>query len=806
MKKIYLLFAVVLFFVSGSAQVINFPDPVFKARLVSASTTNLYALDDQGQSIIIDTNNDDQIDVNEAALAYRLNIERTLQTDAITNLSGIENFVNLRVLYCQGNDLTQLNLQSLTHLEELNCGDNILTVLNIVGMTSLKKIELRGNQFQTIDFSGLSNLEWLNLTSNPLQNLDLMPLINLKAFSCHYSPLSSIDLSGLTNLTNVGCNFNDNLTNINISGCYNLVEILCYWNNLDTLQMDGCYNLKSIGCGDNNLGEVDLSSLINLEQFACADNHIAHLDLSHQPKLKDVYCPDNNMLTLNLKNGITELITNLTNNYNLEYICADETEIPTLISYLASSSILGCEVNSYCTFNPGGNYFTISGSNTFDGNSNGCDAGDNVFSNLLFKILDTTTAIQNRYISDYSGAYAIPFTLGSYTLTPIIENPAYYTVSPSNINTTFSADSNSLIQDFCISPNGNHPDMEISMLPIDLPRPGFNSNYKIIYKNKGTQTQSGTISFTFNDAVLDLINANPTVSAQAINALNWNFTDLQPFESREITLTLNANSPQEIPPVNGGDILNFTALINSSLADETPGDNTFALNQTVVNSFDPNDKTCLQGNTITPEMVGKDVHYLIRFENTGTANAENVVVKDMIDTTKFDVNSLIPIDGSHSFVTRISNNNKVEFIFENINLPFDDANNDGYVAFKIKTKPTLVVGDSFSNTASIYFDYNFPIITDPAVTTVALLANSDFAFENYFNIYPNPANDVLNIETKQTISVTSINIYNTLGQVVLVIPNAQQTQSVDVSSLKTGNYLMKVNSDKGSSSVKFVKM
>jgi hypothetical protein len=89
---------------------------------------------------------------------------------------------------------------------------------------------------------------------------------------------------------------------------------------------------------------------------------------------------------------------------------------------------------------------------------------------------------------------------------------------------------------------------------------------------------------------------------------------------------------------------------------------------------------------------------------------------------------------------------------------------------------------------------------------VALLANQDFAFEDYFKIYPNPANDLLNIDTKQTIKVTSINIYNTLGQIVLVIPNAQQTKSVDVSSLKTGNYFVKINSDKGSSSVKFVKM
>jgi hypothetical protein len=108
-------------------------------------------------------------------------------------------------------------------------------------------------------------------------------------------------------------------------------------------------------------------------------------------------------------------------------------------------------------------------------------------------------------------------------------------------------------------------------------------------------------------------------------------------------------------------------------------------------------------------MVGKYVHYKVRFENTGTANAQNIVVNDMIDADKFDVDSLIPLDGSHAFVTRIKGN-KVEFLFEGINLPFDDINNDGYLVFKIKAKPTLVLGDTFSSTASIYFDYNFPVV------------------------------------------------------------------------------------------------
>jgi hypothetical protein len=142
---------------------------------------------------------------------------------------------------------------------------------------------------------------------------------------------------------------------------------------------------------------------------------------------------------------------------------------------------------------------------------------------------------------------------------------------------------------------------------------------------------------------------------------------------------------------------------------------------------------------------------------------------------------LIPINASHSYVTRITGN-KVEFIFENINLPFDDATNDGYIVFKIKTLPTLALGDSFSNSASIYFDYNFPIVTDPAVTTFAVLGTEDFVFNNYLRVYPNPTNDVLNLTAKQAIELQSIAV-----------------------NLTARNYVLSVVSDKGTFNLKFIK-
>jgi uncharacterized repeat protein (TIGR01451 family) len=212
----------------------------------------------------------------------------------------------------------------------------------------------------------------------------------------------------------------------------------------------------------------------------------------------------------------------------------------------------------------------------------------------------------------------------------------------------------------------------------------------------------------------------------------------------------------------------------------------------------------VEGHNLPINDVGKYLHYVIRFENTGTANAETVVVRDVIDTSKFDMSTLRPLSGSHSFTTKISNTNLVEFIFENINLPFDDASNDGYVAFKIKTKPTLTIGTNISNTANIYFDYNLPVITNTYTTTVFNpLSVDSFEFSDVYALSPVPTMNTLTITTKQDVIMSSVGIYNTIGQLVLSVKDPNEV--IDVSGLKTGVYFIKITSDKGTLSSRFIK-
>nr|WP_315222800.1 T9SS type A sorting domain-containing protein [uncultured Flavobacterium sp.] len=593
-----------------------------------------------------------------------------------------------------------------------------------------------------------------------------------------------------------------------ISKFTRLQRLRCSNNQITTLDLSDLTNLYNLYCDNNKLTSLNLNGLKNMYSVDCSNNELVTLDVSTSPLLQGLDCSNNyELVSLFMKNGTKEILypESFYETPKLQYICADEFEfkyVQDLLNYNAPHNKF--QINSYCSFTPGGKFYTLEGASKFDEKADGCDISDSVYPNLNFSITDGT--LKTNIVSNTFGDYSIAVTSGTHTITPILEKPSYFSISPISKTISFSSQTSPVVQDFCIAAKGIHNDLEILIIPIERARPGFNVRYKIIYKNKGTQTQSGSVKLTFNDAVLDLIAVNPLATTQTTNNLSWNFPNLRPFEIREITFTLKVNSPMETPAVNDGYLLVYNAAIIGSLTDETPKDNSVVLNQTVVNSFDPNDKTCLEGAIITPTLIGEYVHYMIRFENTGTYQAENIVVKDIIDLSKFDISTLIPTSSSHSFITKISEGNKVEFIFENINLPFDDANNDGYVAFKIKTKSNLRVGDSFTNEANIYFDYNFPILTNKATSKFQnTLGTSDFEFSNYFTLYPNPASDLLNIGTTQNIEIKALEIYDILGQVVIAIPNAQKVSNIDVSKLKTGNYFIKVKSDKGSSSMKFIK-
>ncbi|XCF06215.1 T9SS type A sorting domain-containing protein [Tamlana crocina] len=743
--------------------------------------------------------------------------------------SNISKLTNLKTLKSSSNQISDINISTLANLEELNLYNNKLTTLDISSLTKLKKLTCNYNQLTNLDVSNLIDLENLTCNYNLLNNLMVGGLTKITRLICNNNKINNLDISSAINLDYLNCDYNE-LASLNVDNLYKIKTINCSNNQISSLNVENLNALQSLKCSFNNLTSLDVSNLEALEFLHCNDNkleslsiensnvalikchnnNLTELDCTTAYNLDHLECNDNKLVTLFLKNGINETTfnestttINFENNPNLEYICADDFEISKIQELIDLYGYSGCEVNTYCSFTPGGESFVIEGQNILNQNGGDCSDAVPFYANVKYNV--SSSEINGQFISNFSGSFKTSVNKGSYSVTPILENPEFFKISPEVLTVNFPDDGFSVAQNFCITPNGTYNDLEVIIIPITRARPGFNSEYKIIYKNKGNQTLSGSIEIDFQDDILDLTSSSPEVSTQSNGSLTWNYSNLQPFQSNEISIIFNINTPLETPSVNDGDILNFTASISPITGDYTETDNTFTLNQTVVNSFDPNDKTCLEGNTITPDLIGNYVHYLIRCENTGSAEAVNVIVKDVIDGNKLDINSLMVTGSSHPMVTEINGDN-VEFIFEEINLPFDDANNDGYVSFKIKTLPTLQIGDIFENEAEIYFDYNAPIITNKYATKISnSLSNSKNHDVNCLSLYPNPSEDKISVNTKRAIEL--ISFYDVWGQLVLQIPFPEYTMNTEVSTdkLSSGNYFVKVKTNLGNHTIKFTK-
>ncbi|WP_343607527.1 DUF7619 domain-containing protein [Chryseobacterium oranimense] len=820
MKKIY-FFVLFLAHLSLIAQIVNIPDPQFKAKLLSGTATNHITQNLAGNWISMDLNNDGEIQLSEAANIRNINIYSSNGNSfPISSIEGIKSFTNLEYLdvsdcpgilsvdisgmltvklasFTNNVNMTSANFTGCPLLENINVSNSAIVNLDISNLPKMNILTCNGGKLQTINYAGSTTMKYLLCSDNEISSIDVSSLVDLYSFNITGNLLTSLDVSNLTKLETLNCPANQ-LTSINLQNTPKLKYLEASFNNLSTINLSQSPALNYLRIINNQLTTIDLSNVPLLQTLFLNNNQLTSLDISHNTILNSFNAPNNNLQKILMKNG-RNTSGLYQNNPNLSYICCDDSEINQTIAYNNSNGYNNVIVNSYCSFTPGGTFYTIQGNTKYDLNGNGCDPADQNKSFQKFNVTGGGTS--GSIVSNNSGNYSIPVLAGAHTITPVLENPAYFSIYPANFTANFPAMASPLTQNFCITANGSHPDLEIVIIPLNSAVPGFNSDYKIVYKNKGTTMQSGTVGFSYNDSIMDFVSSTVTPDAQSTGSLTWNFTGLLPFETREVKIKFELNTPTDTPPVNDGDVLNYMAQINGA-PDDTPSDNTFTLNQTVVNSLDPNDKTCLEGTMIAQTLVGDYVHYLIRFENQGTANARNIVVKDVIDASKFDISTLTPLNASHSFVTRITGNT-AEFIFDNIQLPFDDANNDGYISFKIKTKSTLNMGDAFSNTASIYFDYNAPIITNTYTTTVRnVLAVSETKTGNEnISIYPNPVEDTLYIKSGE--EIIKVEIYDASGRILNT--TGVKANSVNVTGLAKGNYLIKLFTKDKTMVQKFIK-
>lgn len=443
---------------------------------------------------------------------------------------------------------------------------------------------------------------------------------------------------------------------------------------------------------------------------------------------------------------------------------------------------------------------SISGNVKFNVNNDNCATGINYPTRRI-----TITSGPDTYSSytNNSGNYSI-----------LIPNNGIYTTSANenlNANLTSNPGSVSIVSvgenvdynniNFCISSTTNYTDLAVVLTPIGQARPGFATNYRIAIINQGSTNLSGTVVLTYENGKMTFNSASPAANSSTANTLTWNYSNLLPFQYQFINLTFTVATP---PTVNTGDTLAFTLVGNPIAGDAVPANNTFTLSQPVFSSYDPNDKTVLEGSSISLAQASRHLHYLTRFQNTGNANATTVVLKETLDA-KLDWSTFEPLTSSHNYTVQILNGNQLTVTYSNIDLAYSSANepaSHGYFAYRIKPKSTVIVGDSFSSDAKIYFDYNPFIQTNSVTTTINALSTTDFE-KNNFTVYPNPASNFITISSELSVDA-NFEISDINGK-LLSKGRVENNGEIDISQLQWGFYLISINSEFKKQTFKIIK-
>lgn len=762
------------------------------------------------------------------------------------NINGLSKLISLNI---SNQLLASLDLQEIPILEKLDCGNNKITALDVALVPNLVYLNARQNLLtnQTIDFTKLNyNNLYLNLSNNLLSgqiilntSIDLfyldfshnaitdfivngyikesgtgydMPYVYPYTLNLSYNQLANLKISEEGKMTLLSVSSNP-ITSIDLPNIYSMMTYADN-TNLNYLGLKGTHGLFLEGITSENFK----ISMTNNKFNGNGDG----IQISNSPNLKEIDVSESalplsfvknnpNLEIIKAKNGIDDFsymkdfLETFDNNNSLKYICVDDSELIDAKNILNNFGYTNVNINSYCSFTPGGSYNTVSGTVKIDADNNGCDASDDPFEFLKLKISDGTTS--GETFVQQNGKYEFYTQAGNFNITALAENPSLFNISPSNFSATFADPNNNVFtQDICVTANGTQNDAEVVIAPLTAARPGFDATYKLVWRNKGNKILSGKVVLNYDHNRMAFQSSSLAYSVISNGSIEFNYSDLKPFANGSTELVFTINTPTDpVNPVNSDDILPFNAQITPNMSDLTPEDNNFKFDQKVVNSFDPNDIVCMEGEVIPTVAVGKYMHYVVNFENTGTAEAENIVVKMDIDPAEFDINTL-QLQNASADVSTVIAGNTVEFKFKKIKLK---AGGHGHVLLKMRSLTGLQEGDTVNNKADIYFDYNFPVTTNDYVTTIldehsvlnakvnyeaAAFSSNNYTIDfdaslstgniaSYAWEFPNAAS------VSSTSAIKPVVTYNVAGNYTakLTVSDADNNTSVKTVSFKVGN-------------------
>ncbi len=222
-------------------------------------------------------------------------------------------------------------------------------------------------------------------------------------------------------------------------------------------------------------------------------------------------------------------------------------------------------------------------------------------------------------------------------------------------------------------------------------------------------------------------------------------------------------------------------------------------------AYDPNDKQGFPIGIGTKHIIepNTDIEYKIRFQNTGTDTAFNVVILDTL-ATHLDWESVAAGASSHDYEFDKLAANVLRFQFRNILLPdstTNEAASHGFINFRVRQRNDIPLGTVIGNTTAIYFDYNEAIFTNTTHHTIDInfleifSPIDDDAFSNIkISAYPNPfsAWTQFKVTGFQATTPLQLELYDILGKRVYSTTMENNQLLLHRPDLTSGMYLYKV--------------
>jgi uncharacterized repeat protein (TIGR01451 family) len=670
--------------------------------------------------------------------------------------------------------------------------------------------DLTGLQY----FTGLTTLS----IHHSVKGIKFMPSLsfpNLTNFDCsnnHMTTLPALIFPNLKRFTSHGGGFNDGLKTLPDLNFPLLEDFGCSNNALTSINNLMAPNLKNLHCSGNKLSELSLN-YPKLEQLSCSFNQLTFLP-PLPSTLCSLECAANNLTALpalpnSLKCGLycdgNKITCFPTFPLDMAMIGIEKNPFKCLPNHIPAMSALlqsfpickdGDAVNNpyNCSAAQG-----ITGYIFKDDNSNcSLNLGESFNKNMPVKLYDASNTLLGQTTTLINGSYQFITATGTYKvktdatgtgIVPTCKDDSIVVVGNGKLvgqvnigvkcGSGYDIGVQSILARGRVFPGQAHT---VSILAGDMSH-WYNLNCGAGISGKIEVKVSGPV--TYNGSVGTL---SPVVAG---NIYTYTIADFSTLKAESLVLgfltNTNATSANSV-------CVEVHITSGAGDADLTNNDKLFCY--PVWNSYDPNIKEVYPLDQVE-EKYNDWFTYTIHFQNTGNAAAINIKLADVLDPN-LDLETFQVLNYSHYNKITLTGS-ELEINFPNIELA-DSATNPegskGFIQYRIKPKANLMAGVIIKNKASIYFDFNAPIVTN---TTMNHYVKSVSVSENekklYMHVYPNPGNGQCVIQLNEEVATAglTIEVYNLLGSVVYSGKTTTALTSIDISHQPIGVYFIKVS-------------